>query len=163
MPVVNIIYNTPERPHFDPRALALLGPQISVDVLPPAVVESWARATGAEVRQAYNLAALIDTGASVTGIDEGVLGQLGYPPVNVASLSTPSGTVQTGVYMVRLVIPSQRDPRFPANVPRIVIDGVMAVAVRLGGLQYKVLLGRDVLSSIVMVYNGPQALVTLAY
>ena len=65
--------------------------------------------------------------------------------------------------MVRLVIPSQRDPRFPANVPRIVIDGVMAVAVRLGGLQYKVLLGRDVLSSIVMVYNGPQALVTLAY
>ena len=47
---------------------------------------------GAEVRQAYNLAALIDAGASVTGIDEGVLGQLGYLPVNVAGLSTPSGT-----------------------------------------------------------------------
>lgn len=163
MPIINISYNSAERPQFDPRALMFLGPQISVDILPPFVLEKWAKNIGKEVRQAPNLDALIDTGASVTGIDEGVLVQLGYPPIGVSNLSTPSGSSQTGIYMVRLVIPSQRDPRFPANIPRIIIDNVKVIAVKLEGQSYKVLLGRDILSGMVMVYNGPKALITLGY
>jgi len=81
----------------------------------------------------------------------------------VASLATPSGISQTEVHMVRLVIPSQLDPRFPPNIPRIVIDNVSIIAVKLGSQPYKVLLGRDVLSKIVMIYNGPRALITLGY
>lgn len=111
--MINISYSSAERPHYDPRALAVLGPQISVDILPPLVVEKWASTTGRKVGQAHNLGALIDTGASVTGVDESVLKQLGYPPIGVSSLSTPSGTSQIEVYMLRLVIPSQRDPRSP--------------------------------------------------
>ena len=66
--------------------------------------------------------------------------------------------------MVRLVIPSQKDPRFPANIPRIIIiDNVRVIAVKLDRQPYRVLLGRDVLSRMVMVYNGPQALITLGY
>lgn len=61
--------------------------------------------------------ALIDIRASVPGVDEAVLNQLGYPPI--------------GVSMDRQL--------------------------------YKVLLGRDVLSRRVMVYNGLQALITLGY
>ena len=163
VPVINISYSSAERPQFDPRALMVLGPRISVDVLPPLVVEKWAKGAGVELKQALNLEALIDTGASVTGIDESVLNQLGYPPIGVSSLSTPSGTSQTYVYMVRLVIPSQKDPRFPANIPRIIIDNVRAIAVKLGEQPYKVLLGRDILSNMIMVYNGPQALITLGY
>jgi len=163
MPVINISYSSTERPQYDPRALMILGPQISVDILPPLVVEKWAKTSKSEVGRAVNLKALIDTGASVTGIDEGVLDQLGYPPIGVSSLATPSGTSQTGVYMVRLVIPSQRDPGFPPNIPRIVIDNVRVIAVKLGKQPYKVLLGRDVLSRMVLVYNGPQALITLGY
>ena len=163
MPVINISYSSAERPHYDPRALMVLGPQISVDILPPLVVEKWAKSSKKEVKQAHNLGALIDTGASVTGVDEAVLNQLGYPPIGVSSLATPSGTSQTGVYMVRLVIPSQRDPRFPPNIPRIIIDNVRVIAVKLDRQPYKVLLGRDVLSRMIMVYNGPQALITLGY
>ena len=163
MSVINISYSSAERPQFDPRALMVLGPQISVDIMPPLVVEKWAKSTGKEVKQAFNLGALIDTGASVTGIDESVLNQLGYPLIGVSSLSTPSGTSRTGVYMVRLVIPSQKDSRFPANIPRIIIDNVRVIAVKLERQPYRVLLGRDVLSRMVMVYNGPQALITLGY
>ncbi len=163
MPIINIPYSSAERPYYDPRLLMVLGPQIRVDILPPLVVERWAKSSKKEVKQALNLRALIDTGASVTGIDEGVLNQLGYPPIGVSSLATPSGTSQTGVYMVRLVIPSQRDPNFPPNIPRIMIDNVRVIAVKLDRQPYKVLLGRDVLSRMVMVYNGPQGLITLGY
>jgi len=163
MPIINIYYTSPERPNYDPRALMVLGPQITVDILPPLVVEKWAKTSGKEVKQAYNLIALIDTGASVTGVDEIVLRQLGYPPIGLSSLVTPSGTSQTEVYMVRLVIPSQKDPRFPPNIPRIIIDNVRVIAVKLERQSYKVLLGRDVLGGMVMIYNGPQALITLGY
>ena len=33
MPVI-ISYSSAERPHYDPRALMVLDPQISVDILP---------------------------------------------------------------------------------------------------------------------------------
>jgi len=77
MPIINIYYTSPERPNYDPRALMVLGPQITVDILPPLVVEKWAKSSGNQPRQAYNLIALIDTGASATDIDENVLSQLG--------------------------------------------------------------------------------------
>jgi len=163
MPIINISYASSEMPNFDPRALMALGPQITVDILPPLVVEKWAKSSRNEVKQAYNQGALIDTGASVTGIDEMVLKQLGYPPIGVSNLATPSGTSQTEVYMVRLVIPSLKDPRFPPNIPRINIDNISAIAVKLESQPYKVLLGRDVISKMVLVYNGPQALITLGY
>ncbi len=76
------------------------------------MVEKWAKSSKREVKQALKLEALIDTGASVTGVDDGILNQLGYPPIGLSSLATPSGTNQTGVYIVRLVIPSQRAPAF---------------------------------------------------
>jgi len=126
-------------------------------------VEKWAKNSGKEVKHGVNVRALIDTGASVTGIDENMLRGLSYPPIGVSSLATPSGTTHTAVYMVRLMIPSQRDPGFPQNIPRIVIDNVRVIAVKLDKRPYKVLLGRDVLSRMILVYNGPQALITLGY
>ncbi|MGC8578155.1 MAG: hypothetical protein ACP5M7_09235 [Thermoproteota archaeon] len=92
-------------------------PRISVDVLPPLVVEKWAQSTSRLVESATNLQALIDTGASVTGIGENTLNKLGYPPVGVANLASPSGVTQTGIYVVRLVIPSKSDLNFPPNIP----------------------------------------------
>lgn len=110
-----------------------------------------------------NMPALIDTGASITGIDKGVLTQLQYPPVGVSDLATPSGTTQTTVHMIRLVIPSRKARGFSLNIPRIVIDNVRAIAVDLSNQRFKVLLGRDALSKMILVYNGPQALITLGY
>lgn len=49
MPVINIMYHTRERPQFDPRALMIMGPQINIDVLPPTVVEKWAKSHNVEI------------------------------------------------------------------------------------------------------------------
>ncbi|MGC8935701.1 MAG: hypothetical protein ACP5LN_11125 [Thermoproteota archaeon] len=115
------------------------------------------------MESATNLQALIDTGASVTGIGENILNKLGYPPVGVANLASPSGVTQTGVYVVRLVIPSKSDLSFPPNIPRIIIDNIKVVAVKSSNQQLGVLLGRDILSHMILVYNGSHALVTLGY
>ncbi|GEM_PF-4987657 len=136
---------------------------MAVDILPPVVVEKWAKARRARVSSAPRVMALIDTGASVTGVDVEVLNRLQYPPIGVANLSTPSGPTQTQVYMIRLIIPSRADPNFPSALPRITLDNVRVIAVKLKDQPYKVLLGRDVLSKMVLIYNGPQALVTLNY
>jgi hypothetical protein len=163
MPVINISYHSSQRPQFDPQALVALGPQISIDILPPSVVQKWASSNNVSINSALCQMALLDTGASVTGVDENLLAQLQYPPIGIANLSTPSGTVQTQVYMVMLVIPSRSDANFPPTIPRIIIDNVRVISVRLGNQPFKVLLGRDVISKTVMVYNGPQALITLGY
>ncbi len=118
---------------------------------------------GIKVKVMEDVPALIDTGASVTSIDADILRQLGYPPIGITKLSTPSDSVETAVYMVRLIIPSRIAPGFPPAMPRIVIDNIRAVAVQLGNQPYKELLGRDVLSKMVLIYNGPQALITLGY
>ncbi|MGB9734581.1 MAG: hypothetical protein ACP5KM_03520 [Conexivisphaera sp.] len=169
MPVINVRYQAgPGRPDPLPSLLVELGPMISVDVLPPSVVEEEAASSGREVGRAENLMALIDTGASVTGVEGDVLRSLGYPPVGVALMNTPSGAVRTEVYVVKLVMPSMMDPRFPPNVQRIVKDYVHVLSItKLGSprpqYQYRALIGRDVLADLFVAYNGSQALITLAY
>lgn len=163
MPVINISYSSSERPNFDPRALAVLGPRISVDLMPPLIVEKWLQSRKQPSKIQTNVPALIDTGASVTGVDNSLLNNLGYPPIGVTALTTPSGATRTNIFMIRLVIPSKDDPKFPPNMPRIVIDNIKAVGVQLAKQPYKILLGRDVLSRLILVYNGPQALITLGY
>ncbi|MBS7648570.1 MAG: hypothetical protein QXR06_00990 [Candidatus Bathyarchaeia archaeon] len=162
MPVINMAYHSSQR-QFDPQALVVLGPQISVDILPPSIVESWAKSHNVNVKSATSQSALLDSGASITGADENLLADLQYPPIGIANLSTPSGISRTQVYMVKLIVPSTADPNFPPNIPRIIFDNVRVISVKLGNQRYKVLLGRDIISQTVMVYNGPHALVTLGY
>lgn len=109
-------------------------------------MESWAARAGRQLPRAEDVAALIDTGAAVTGVDESLVRSIGLPPVGTAKLMTASGDYTAEVYAVRLVI-----------------DGARVVSVRLGGQPYRVLIGRDVLRLILMTYNGFQAQVTLGY
>ncbi|MEB3755302.1 MAG: hypothetical protein GSR79_00350 [Desulfurococcales archaeon] len=62
MTVINVGYHSRERPQFDPRALVAAGPRISVDVLPPVVVEKWAASSNVRLVSAHNVQALLDTG-----------------------------------------------------------------------------------------------------
>ena len=163
MPIINVSYASRERPQFDPQALAIAGPQIMIDILPPVIIEKWMQSVNIKPKIIEKIPALIDTGASVTGVDLDYLKKLGYPPIGVAELATPSGVTKTQVYMVRIVMPSRAAAGFPQNVPRIIIDNVRVIGVRLGTQKYKALLGRDILSRLILVYNGPQALITLGY
>ena len=127
-------------------------------------LKEWAGSHGREVRSA-TIRTLIDTGAFVgsTGTDASILRKMDLPPVGAASLATPSGSAETDVYMVRFIIPSRKSEGFFPSLPRIVVDNVRVVAVKIENQPYRGLLGRDVLSGMVMVYNGPHALITLGY
>ncbi len=88
--------------------------------------------------------ALIDTGATGTVIQQGLAQQLGLQPVGAAWIQTPaSSDVLCDKYAVRLSF----------------MDGLMTldttvIEAPLRGVPIQCLIGRDVLSRSILIYNG---------
>jgi len=104
--------------------------------------------------------ALVDTGASCTCIDPGVLEALNLTPTGSTEMHTPSTSGvphQVGVYDVALNIPG-REGDSPLYIPQIAV-----MATQLSSQGIKALIGRDILSTCVLVYNGSIGLFTLAF
>lgn len=97
--------------------------------------------------------ALIDTGASVTCIDETAAAKLGLPPVDVVSIaSASSASSQCNTYPVRIDL---------QGLP-IGIDATKAIGAPLAAQGLVALIGRDVLSHFTLFYNGTTGQITLA-
>ena len=112
---------------------------------------------GQTVPQPVMMQLLIDTGASGTAIDAGVIGQLGIQPTGTMNIRTPSTTTGThtcSTYDVELTIAGPLTKHFPAHP---VIDGVFAPQGIHG------LLGRDILKECRMTYGGPDGVVFLSF
>jgi predicted aspartyl protease len=105
--------------------------------------------------------ALIDTGASHTCVDPTVLSKLGLTPTGTAQVHTPttgSTPQQVNQYDIALLIPGA-DPTHAALVRSTLPVTEHALAIQ--GIQ--ALIGRDVLSDCVLIYNGTTNLFTLSY
>lgn len=100
--------------------------------------------------------ALIDTGASNSSIQQGLLATLGLNPVGLVPIVTPTTTTPHPApqYAVRLVFPQHGGG---------VYDSLALTEMPLIGQNIQALLGRDVLQVGVLVYNGPMGLFTLAF
>ena len=98
--------------------------------------------------------ALFDTGASVTCVDEGVLRDLGLSPVGMTSMSTPSGGSKANTYACALYFPG-------SPLPDIELSFVVGVQLKNQG--YVGLIGRDLLSNMILIYYGPGARITFAF
>jgi len=103
--------------------------------------------------------ALVDTGASRTIVEKSVLDRLGLEPVGeeiVHTASTGGTPKRVGAYAVQL---------FFAGVPggRLAADLRVVEAEDLGGLGVEILLGRDVLSRLLLFFNGPEGRFTVAF
>lgn len=102
--------------------------------------------------------ALIDTGASCTCIDPSVLQHLGLTPTGSTPIHTPStgtGTHNADQYDVNIVL---RHPELSLTLGTIpVIEAHLVMQ----GIQ--ALLGRDVLASCLLVYNGELGFFTLSF
>jgi len=163
MPVYNsghqeVMPNGTARPW--PPGLRATGPVIPVQVeIPPALaeqIESKGEATPAP-KTGF---AIIDTGASVSAVDEEVIKGLGVQPVGVLAISTPSGPDQRELYPGRLTFPGTG---LPSIDHQQLLGAVLAGPTSLGPKhQYIALIGRDILQRFVLIYNGPGATVTLS-
>lgn len=102
---------------------------------------------------------LLDTGASGTAIDPSVLTALGLTPTGATLVLTPTtGTTPQSAdqYDVGFVIPAPNGaPLFSQTLPVIASDLLAAQG-------FHALIGRDILSQCVFVYNG-SGFFTLSY
>jgi predicted aspartyl protease len=107
---------------------------------------------GDPVPSPLTVAALIDTGASHTVLQQNLAAQLGLQPVSSTAFHTAAtGSVIYPQYTVRLF--------FPHGVE---IE-VLAVEMPLQGQHIQCLLGRDVLADAVLVYLGESNLFSLSF
>jgi predicted aspartyl protease len=105
------------------------------------------------VPESIKLAALVDTGATITCISASIIEPLGAQPVRTVRINTPSTHgMECNVYALQIL--------FPGTLVKV---PVQAVAAPLQGQNIQVLIGRDILQHGVFVYQGMSDTFTLAF
>lgn len=79
---------------------------------------------------------------------------LGLLPIRSTHVATPSGVERRGLYPAKLQFPG-------TTISALTYNEV--VGVNLSNQDYIALIGRDALVQMVLVFNGPGGLVTLAF
>lgn len=135
--------------------LRIAGPRLDAEVHPPANLVQLLTASGQPLPRPEAGMALIDTGASITVVDESALQRMGVQPVGVTNVLTPSGQAQQLLYPAELVFSGTSLPRnvFASVIgsPHLAQQGLLA------------LVGRDVLTTGILIYNGAAGMFSLAF
>lgn len=157
MPVYNHYYpdgnnqiNTAE----SARLLSASGPTIPVAIGITAAHAAVLERQGQTPPPAITGRALIDTGASLCMVDESVIGRLGIPAYGYQKIAGATGSSTLATYPASLAFPGTPIPNITFT------DFVGSPLAQLGIL---VLIGRNVLTSFVLVYNGPGGHVSLSF
>lgn len=132
--------------------LQATGPIVEIRVAVGGPVELALQISGEPISAPVQAFAMIDTGASVSVVRQGLPAQLGLNPIGVTYINTPSSTnVPCYEYPVRLI--------FPNNV---VVEATV-LEVPLQGQNIQCLIGRDVLAHGVLIYIGYGNLFSLSF
>lgn len=126
------------------RGLQLTGPTLSVEIgLHPNLIQLLQQ-QGQQAPSPVAGLGLIDTGAGVTAVDVSILQSLQIQPVGVVRVGTAGGQTT--------------QQRYPATVrfPELGFEGrfTSVIGADLTGQGIIALIGRDVLSRALLVYNG---------
>lgn len=132
--------------------LQLEGPKIAIEIGVPTVLAEFLERSGLPVPPARKGFALIDTGASITAVDEEVVATLGIQPIGQMKLSTPSRSMPAWLYAARLTCSEEAGPTME------VLD---IVGCTLQPQGFIALLGRNFLRKVVLVYDGPRGVFKL--
>jgi hypothetical protein len=103
---------------------------------------------------------IIDTGAGISAVDDGVLKRLGIQPIGLANIGTAGGQQTRARYPARFSFPGTALPN---------IDFTSLVGADLSGFSIPfpqpliALIGRDILRKFILIYNGSSGTFTLAY
>jgi len=163
MPTLNnfSFQNNPgQLPQPSPQNLATTGPVIQIRVEVASALAASLIAAKQIVPNPIDGIALIDTGATITSIDASILTRLGINPVGVANVGTAAGPQQQSTYAARLSFPGTPLPGF--ELPQVIGCDLSGQTV-LNQQPLIGLIGRDVLASAVLVYNGSAGMFSLSF
>lgn len=99
------------------------------------------------------VAALVDTGASESCIDNKLAEELGLPVIDEMNMSGVGGMQKHNVYLASVNIPGLEFGQY---------GRFAGVDLRDGGQPHQALLGRTFLQNVILIYDGLRAQVTLA-
>ncbi|OGY22816.1 MAG: hypothetical protein A2172_01635 [Candidatus Woykebacteria bacterium RBG_13_40_15] len=160
MPIYNNVFrqNTPEGPVLSPQVLQKFGPVVPVEVgVPNSLAQVYSK-EGKTIPSPKSGWGLIDTGATRTCVDDGVIRSLGVNPIDRTTINGSNGPHEVNVFPALL--------RFPA-IANFQIEFSAALGVNIRAQEVKdqpiiALLGRDILSKCVLIYNGTLGTFTLS-
>jgi predicted aspartyl protease len=132
--------------------LQLEGPKIAIEIGVPTVLAEFLARSGLPVPATRTGFALIDTGASITAVDEEVVASLGFQPIGQMKLATPSRSMPAWLYAARLTCSERAVP---------VLEVLDIVGCTLQPQGFIALLGRNFLRKVVLHYDGPAGFFTL--
>lgn len=128
------------------------GPIVEVSVgVTGDIADGW-RNSGIDVPAPVSGRALIDTGATVTCVDEEVANTLDLPVRDVVTMVSATEETEQSVYPIQMDVAGSD----------LTIDASKAVGASLQEQGLVALIGRDVLSQTTFHYNGPAGEYTLS-
>jgi hypothetical protein len=140
-----------------PLGLQRSGPIMEIEVAVPSSLAEYLTKNKRPVPQPVRGVALIDSGASGTCVDDRVIRQLGVKPIGVATVITAGGRQERNRYPARF--------DFRRMKMSFEFSSVMGMNLReqsIMGRELVALIGRDVLSRCIFIYDGINARFTLA-
>lgn len=148
--------------HFTNQTSQAGGPRLHAAVAVSDPRRKALEEAGKAVPNSVPVQALVDTGASCTCVDPSVLEKLGLQPTGSVQVHTPSSGSnpdQHDQFDIGLLIPGSDRSHLPLH-----LDAVSVVAAELLANQgFEVLIGRDILSDCILIYNGPVGVFTMAF
>jgi hypothetical protein len=147
-------------PHFT-LPISAQGPVVDAGIMVSSARQQALQDAGLEVPTAQIVRALIDTGASISGVDPSVLTALGLTPTGEAEIHTPSTggvPVKTPTYDVRIAILAGR----PGDL-HFISETIQVTSTDLTAQGLQVLIGRDILKSCILHFNGSDSVFSLCY
>lgn len=159
MPVYNhfSLQVTPQGNQINPNVLITTGPIIPVEIsIPTALAESFTK-SNTPIPQPKSGWVLIDTGATTSCVDDDVITQLGVNPIGRSKIQNSGGEQEVNIFPAHM--------RFP-NIQNFELEFASAIGVNIQAQKVNdqpiiALLGRDILSKCVLVYNGTLGMFTL--
>lgn len=142
---------------FHPGPLHVQGPILPIEVHVPSILAAYFSERNETPPAPVAGLALIDTGATNSCVDNKVIASLGVKPVGIIKTGTAGGVVEQHVYPAKF--------RFPVEGMEVEFNravGVDLTGQTVAGHDIIALIGRDLLTRWVLIYNGPGGFFTLA-
>lgn len=133
--------------------LQAAGPVVGVQIEVPHALGQQLAGAGKPIPAPITGKGLIDTGATTSVVDASVVSALGVNPVGVVPVGTAGGPVTQPVYPIRLQLQGVG----------LVLDFSRVTGAPLKPMGLIALLGRDVLTRMVLIYDGPSSEYTLSF